>query len=225
MKRLMPALAACLGVIALSAPAEAAPARNPVVFVHGYGGSAGDIAAVRPALLAAGYTETDLHSLDFPNGETNETTARRLATHVDGVLANTGASKVDIIGFSMGGLSSRYYLKNLGGDAKVAHFAGISVPNHGTWYANWCWLVTSDRACSQMAPRSTFLTALNSGDETPGAVAYATWVSRCDDVVSPPESTFLTGAANHWTAGCLAHNATPGAAEVTSGVIAFFQAG
>ncbi|HVK21588.1 MAG TPA: alpha/beta fold hydrolase [Actinokineospora sp.] len=225
MKRLF-TTAALIGVVVggLGVPAQAQPApRNPVVFVHGYGGAAGDVAAVKPGLIAAGYTDSDIHSLDFPNGETNENTGRRLATFVDGILASSGAAKVDIIGFSMGSLSSRYYIKNVGGAAKVAHFASVAGPNHGTSQAAFCWIITTDPACPQMAPGSSFLSALNSGDETPGPTLHASWVSHCDDVISPPESTILTGAENHWTTACLAHNQTPGDAEVTRGMAEFFS--
>ncbi|WP_436496309.1 alpha/beta fold hydrolase [Actinokineospora sp. HUAS TT18] len=226
MKRLVTAIAlasAFIGGLAAPAQAQAIPARNPVIFVHGYGGGAGDVAAVKPGLIAAGYADSDIHSLDFPNTLTNEDTGRRLSTVVDSVLSSTGATKVDIIGFSMGSLSSRYYIKSLGGAAKVAHFVSIAGPNHGTSQAAFCWVVTTDPGCPQMAPGSSFLTALNSGDETPGPTLHATWVSHCDDVISPPESTPLDGAVNTWTTACLTHNQTPGAPEVTSGIAQFFQ--
>lgn len=227
MKRLisgLTALAACLATVSLStlSPAQAAPDRNPVIFVHGYGGSASDVSSVKPGLIARGYVASDIHSLDFPNGETNGATAARLKTYVDQLLASTGATKVDIIGFSMGSLSSRYYVKNLGGKDTVEHYVSIAGPNHGTAQASFCWLVTWDRACPQMAPGSTFLSNLNSGDETPGDVVYATWVSECDDVISPPKSTFLSGATNHWTKACLKHNSTPGSSEVVNGIADLF---
>jgi triacylglycerol lipase len=37
-----------------------------------------------------------------------------------------------------GGLSSRYYLKNLGGQASVDEWVSIAGPNHGTGTANAC---------------------------------------------------------------------------------------
>lgn len=40
--------------------------------------------------------------------QSNATTAQQLAAEVDRLLAATGASKVDIVTHSMGGLSSRY---------------------------------------------------------------------------------------------------------------------
>ena len=56
-----------------------------------------------------------------------------------------------------------------------------------------------------MWPNSTFLTALNSGDETPGLPSYATWWSSCDEVINPDNSALLDGASNNQTA-CLQHS-------------------
>ena len=119
---------------------------------------------------------------------------------MDQLLAATGAAKVDLITHSMGGLSSRYYLKNLGGDAKVDEWVSLGGPNHGTDFANFCW----DTSCSEMRIGSPFLTALNSGDETPGAVRYGTWWSPCDSIINPDSSVSLSGATNKKTA-CLSH--------------------
>ena len=129
------------------------------------------------------------------------TTASDIANKVNSILAATGAAKVDIISHSMGGLSSRYYTKNLGGDQKVDDWVSLGGPNHGTDTANFCF----DTSCVEMRPNSSFLNALNSGDETPGAVNYGTWWSPCDEVINPDSSVSLSGAANTQTA-CMSHS-------------------
>jgi triacylglycerol lipase len=53
---------------------------------------------------------------------------------------------------------------------------------------------------------SSFLNALNTGDETPGVSRYATWWSACDIVINPDSSVSLVGAVNTKTA-CLSHSA------------------
>jgi triacylglycerol lipase len=130
------------------------------------------------------------------------TTAGQVRDKVDQILAATGAAKVDVITHSMGGLSSRYYVKNLGGDLKVDEWVSLGGPNHGTDTANFCW----DTSCGEMRVGSSFLTALNAGDETPGAVRYGTWWSPCDNVINPDSSVALSGASNTRTA-CLGHSA------------------
>lgn len=120
--------------------------------------------------------------------------AGELKTEVDNVLAATGASKVDIVGWSQGGMMPRYYLKNLGGAAKVNALVGLSPSNHGT-------TIVGDQsnpltgglcpACNQQAAGSDFLTRLNAGDETPGDVSYTQISTRYDEVVVPYTSAFL----------------------------------
>ena len=61
-----------------------------------------------------------------------------MAQRVNEIKAATGAAKVDIITHSMGGLSSRYYIKNLGGAANVDDWVSLAGPNHGTTWAYGC---------------------------------------------------------------------------------------
>ncbi len=56
-----------------------------------------------------------------------------------------------------------------------------------------------------MRQGSTFLKALNQGDETPGAVNYRTWWSPCDEVINPDSSVALSGATNTQTS-CMTHS-------------------
>ena len=58
--------------------------------------------------------------------------AAELGGFVDQVLAATGASEVDIVGHSQGGMMPRWYLKFLGGADEVHTLIGISPSNHGT---------------------------------------------------------------------------------------------
>ena len=48
--------------------------------------------------------------------------------------------------------------------------------------------------------------ALNSGDESPGVSAYATYWSACDTVINPDSSVAVSGAVNTQTA-CVSHSA------------------
>ncbi|MEM2085875.1 MAG: hypothetical protein QXF06_00525 [Archaeoglobaceae archaeon] len=52
-----------------------------------------------------------------------------MAQWVDNILRTTGASKIDIVAHSMGGISSRYYLKVLGGGNKVDDYITLSSPH------------------------------------------------------------------------------------------------
>jgi triacylglycerol lipase len=154
-----------------------------------------------PRFQADGWTSAELNNWSYDTSQSNATTAAQIRDKVNAILAATGAAKVDVITHSMGGLSSRYYVKNLGGDLKVDEWVSLGGPNHGTDTASFCW----STSCGEMRIGSSFLAALNSGDESPGAVNYRTWWSPCDSVINPDSSVSVSGATNTKTA-CLSHS-------------------
>lgn len=62
-----------------------------------------------------------------------------------------------LVGFSMGGLVSRYYLQRLGGRRRVRRFVGVAVPHYGSALAWFRWNIGG----MQMRPGSSFLADLN----------------------------------------------------------------
>ncbi|MGW2384773.1 esterase/lipase family protein [Streptomyces sp. NPDC001658] len=205
-RRIAAAASAVSASLLLSLPLSATPAHaathNPVVFVHGLSSSSSSWDDWVSYFKADGYTASELDAWSYSWSQSNVTTAQQLATEVKRVLAATGASKVDLVVHSMGALSSRYYLKNLGGTAYVDDFVSTAGVNHGTTAAGWCaWLYTS---CAEMQTGSSFLTSLNSGDETPGSVSYASYWSNCDDALTPDTTAILNGATNV-EVGCVSH--------------------
>ena len=175
---------------------------NPILFVHGYTSNASAWDTMKARFLADGWESNYLYAYTFSSTKSNASVAQDVANRVNEIKAATGASQVDIIAHSMGSLSSRYYLKNLGGTANVDDWVSLGGPNHGTTWAYGCFFFSP---CNQMLPGSSFLNQLNSGDETPGAVTYGTWRSPCDELVIPSSSTSLSGAMNTQTA-CMGHS-------------------
>ena len=175
---------------------------DPILFVHGYTSNASAWDTMISRFQADGWESNRLFAYTFSSTQSNATVAQAVKTRVDQIRAQTGAAKVDIISHSMGGLSSRYYLKNLGGAAVVDEWVSLGGPNHGTTWAYGCFFFSP---CNQMIPGSSLLNALNSGDETPGAVRYGTWWSPCDELINPDTSTVLSGATNTQTA-CMGHS-------------------
>jgi triacylglycerol lipase len=195
-------VAACVVLLAAALPSAAA-AHDPILFVHGWNSSSSTWTTMVNRFAADGWTAAELNNWSYNTSQSNATTAGQIQTKVDQILAATGAAKVDLISHSMGGLSTRYYVKNLGGGAKVDDWVSLGGPNHGTDTANYCF----STACSEMRVGSTFLKSLNAGDETPGTtVNWLTWWSPCDEVINPDSSVALSGATNRQTA-CLSHSA------------------
>ncbi len=168
---------------------------NPVVLVHGTYGDMTVWNTMGPALANAGYC---VFVLNYGSQGTASmaTSAGELKTFVDKVLASTGAAKVSIVGHSQGGTMPRYYLKNLGGAAKVNDLVSLSAANHGTTNTGVAAKMVGYPtcvACGQLLAGSTFLASLNASDETPGSVSYTNVVTSYDKVVTPYTSGYLSG--------------------------------
>ncbi|MFC5720619.1 esterase/lipase family protein [Streptomyces gamaensis] len=207
MRRLLATTAATTLALAaaMPVPSRAAEPPLPVVFVHGRNAGPGVWDGMRAAFTAAGYPQDRLFAWSYDTGQsTNETLSGQLAAYVDDIRARTGAPRVDLVAHSLGSLPTRWYVKFGGGEDKVAHWASLAGPNHGTSLAYLC--AVWDQGCRDMTPGSYVLTHLNENIETPPPVRYATWWSSCDEQIAPPDSTRLAGAVNIETAGCLKHN-------------------
>jgi triacylglycerol lipase len=203
-------LAACGDSSFLSAPRRSddviippPPPHYPIIFVHGFNASSATWSTMVSRFKADGYTDAELVNWSYDYRLSNATTAQKLGAKVDSVLRATGAHHVDLITHSMGALSARYYVRNLllGVDTRVDAVVTLGGTNHGTATAFAC----SPISCSEMRPYSSFLTKLNSTDETWGTPRYGTWWSSCDEVIYPQSSAKLSGAINTQTA-CLRHS-------------------
>lgn len=193
-------LVVLLAATAVLVPAASAQAAEPILFVHGWSSSGSVWNTMISRFQADGFS--NLNNWSYNTAQSNRTTASQIATKVGQIRAATGAAKVDIITHSMGGLSSRWYVKFLGGTSSVDEWVSLGGPNHGTNLASLCFWQTS---CIEMRAGSSFLSQLNSGDETPGDVRYGTWWSPCDEVINPDSSILLSGATNTRT-GCILHS-------------------
>jgi triacylglycerol esterase/lipase EstA (alpha/beta hydrolase family) len=135
--------------------------------------------------------------------------AAQLSTEVNNVLSETGASKVDIVGWSQGGMMPRYYINNLGGAAKVNMLVGFAPSNYGTDLDGVVNLIAdmgtlglttallsvTCEACVQQIQGSSFLDGLNQ-TPTVASVKYVVIETADDDVVTPYTNAFLPAAAN-----------------------------
>jgi triacylglycerol lipase len=187
---------------------------EPILFVHGINSSGAIWSSMISRFVADGWSAPGLlTAVDYDHERSNVVTAGLVAQWVDQIRAATGAPKVDIVTHSMGGLSTRHYIKNLGGASKVDDWVSLAGPNHGSNSAVYlCDYHHAAPSCLEMYPSSTFLYNLNSGDETPGDVRYGTWRSAstsfsCDWLVTPSSSVALSGAALNHAHTCLGHSA------------------
>jgi triacylglycerol esterase/lipase EstA (alpha/beta hydrolase family) len=188
---------------------------RPVVLVHGtFANGTDNWLAFAPYLEARGYC---VFSFDYGMlpGESLigglgpiADSAQQLSAFTDRVLGATHAAKVDIVGHSQGGMMPRYYLKFLGGAAKVNTLVGLAPDNHGTTLNGLTELLpyfpgasdffqsTLPGLADQIAG-SPFLQKLNAGGDTVPGVHYTVISTIYDEVVTPYTSQALSGPNVH----------------------------
>jgi triacylglycerol lipase len=179
---------------------ETAAYHNPVILCHGFIGGYGltPWGIMKDRLVRDGWKREWIFEIYYkdPVFASNVQNAQELAAYVQYVRQVTGQSKVDLVGHSMGGLSTRYYIKFLGGVNYVDDYVSLGTPQHGTLLADIPLLPLLSKGAIEMRPGSAFLTKLNSGDETPGYVSYTSIYSYIDELVFPYTTCKLSGAAN-----------------------------
>ncbi len=120
---------------------------------------------------------------------TPEAAVAIVAAKVEELLAG-GASAVDLVGHSMGGLVARQYLQEHGGK-KIRRCILLGVPNEGSRLASFALSPTG----KLLLPASTYLQQLNAAP-FPVGVRCTTVYSRHDNLVIPWQSGRLDGARN-----------------------------
>ncbi|GGK60200.1 esterase/lipase family protein [Nocardia camponoti] len=193
---------------------------NPVVLLHGTGGGAQTNWGVYVPLLAnEGYCVFSLtygaYDLPWPISAIGgmapiEKSAAEISAFVDMVLGATGASKVDFVAHSQGNIAGNYYIKRLGGGAKVDKFVGIAPPWLGTNAFGAGDIAAFSRvlgvgsamdaltgslcnACAQMFTGSPFMTSLNADGVYDPRVTYTNIASALDELVVPYTSGTVPG--------------------------------
>jgi triacylglycerol esterase/lipase EstA (alpha/beta hydrolase family) len=209
-----PSLAASAG----TTPSAALPGANdfscrptaahtrPVVLAHGTFATMSTFVDVAPRLAHAGFCVFALNygcqfgQQLFCATAPIEDSAKELSSFIDRVLAATGASQVDVVGHSQGGMMPRQYLKFLRGSARVHQLVGLAPSNHGTTLNGLAnvlgilpGLAALCDACVEQLAGSTFLTNLNAGGDVLPGVQNTVIETRFDEVVTPYNSAFLTG--------------------------------
>ncbi len=129
--------------------------RNPVLLVHGLYDTVIKFKALSAHLNKLGWSVHGLNLKPNDGSAPLDHLAKQVADYVDQTFAPDQI--IDLVGFSMGGLVTRYYLQRLGGVEKVARYITISAPNNGTLTA----YPLSLAGIVQMRMNSSFLQDLN----------------------------------------------------------------
>ncbi|MDN5763212.1 MAG: alpha/beta fold hydrolase [Microlunatus sp.] len=130
---------------------------TPILLVHGIVDNHTIFAPLERALRRRGFT--DLPSFDYGvlTSDVRET-AGRLATAVERLVAESGYEKVHVIGHSLGGLITRYYVQRMGGHERVHTAVTLGTPHQGTALARAGSVLPLVR---QLRPDSDLIAELN----------------------------------------------------------------
>ena len=170
-------------------PPQAAPDRNPVLLIHGIADSERNMLWLARYLRSAGW---EVHTMNLtPNwGQAGlEPLAAQIDTYARGQF---GRRKFDLVGFSMGGLVSRYYVQRLGGWEHVERFVTLAAPHQGTVTAH----LIPNLGCRQMRPGSPFLRDLASDTSQLGHVKFTSIYTPLDVVILPARNSAMPEARN-----------------------------
>jgi triacylglycerol esterase/lipase EstA (alpha/beta hydrolase family) len=169
----------------------------PVVLVHGYDGTPASFDVLSQRLRAASRQVVVVQLPDRGTGDI-ETSAGVVARAVD----RTHAARVDLVGYSAGGIVVRAYLGEPGRAQHARHVVLLGSPNHGAQLAGLAAMLgpqVCTGACAQLVPGSTLLNHLNQvvrGSEVPRGPDVTSIWTALDQTVTPPTSAVLAGARN-----------------------------
>ncbi|MCW1473709.1 MULTISPECIES: triacylglycerol lipase [Acinetobacter calcoaceticus/baumannii complex] len=140
--------------------------KQPVIFVHGLGGSATNFILMKNYLKSQGWVDAELFAVELPSKTGNQLlNSATISRAVDQAITKTGHNKVNIVAHSMGGANSLYYILYNGGSTKVDKLVTLGGAN----------LLTTSQA--------------------PSGIKVTSIYSSADTIVSPALSK-LNGATN-----------------------------
>jgi pimeloyl-ACP methyl ester carboxylesterase len=165
----------------------------PVLLLHGFLGTRGSMFPLERRLAAEGFTVISFN-LGALNSRDIRASAFLIHRKIESILQQTSLDRIDIVGHSMGGLIGLYYIKKLGGHARVRRLIMMGTPVTGTWaaLAGVATLGLWSKSSWQLLPRSRFLDELSQGPIPPGVEVYTLAAAR--DWVCPLKTTRVRGA-------------------------------
>lgn len=178
------------------APA-ACPTPRPILLVHGINGSSDNYAVMVQRLIDEGQPKSLIFLFDAvdPSWTCNVDNAAAIDVLVKKILADTGFARIDLIAHSMGTISTRYWLKFMGGTQWVNTYVTLGGMHHGLFSP--CLAPEFLGVCvwQELCETGKFIAALNADPATPGALHWVSMMGTADTTV-PNASSTLEGAEN-----------------------------
>jgi len=172
--------------------------RNPVLLVHGIWDTGKVFRRMISFLNELGWEVYDLDLAPNDGAKGLDELAEQIADKVESTFGTE--QSFDLLGFSMGGIVSRYYVQRLGGIDRVQRFITLSAPNHGTLTGYF----NQGLGCVQMRPNSALLRDLNSDIQMLSRINFTSiWTPY--DVMIVPASSSKMSVGNNFIVPVLVH--------------------
>ena len=155
-------------------------AATPILLVHGIVDNHTIFSPLERALRRRGFT--DLSSFDYGLLTSDvRATADDLAVAIEKLVEESGSEKVHVIGHSLRGLISRYYVQRMGGHQRVHTVVTLGTPHQGTVLARAGSVLPLVR---QLRPDSELIAELN--EPAPGCdTRFIAFHSDLDQLIRP----------------------------------------
>ena len=169
----------------------------PVLLIHGVNGEAANWDTVVARLVADGWPADQVYAYTFedPSWGCNVDNAETIRGWVEAILTETGQPRVNLVAHSMGTLSSRTYVKNLGGVDHVNTYVTLGGMHHGL--TSSCSPDFPFKPCiwDEICATGELVTQLNEPPATPGPLHWISIYGTADEDI-PNSSSLLDGAEN-----------------------------
>lgn len=181
-----------------------AAARPPIVLVYGMGCTTRTWDTWHRSLVEDGFR---VHVIDLPRNNMGSARdgARSLARDIDAVRAEHGCERVQLVGFSFGGIVSRAYMQLLDGREHVDRLVTVATPHHGSNLAPTARRLRrspiarrTNEATRELGRDSELVATLAAGWDaaSDGPRCTSIYAPAFDGFVSPWTSPELPGATN-----------------------------
>lgn len=158
-----------------------------VLLVHGIWDAGERFDRMRAAMVDAGLPDVRAIDLAPNDGSAPIESLARQVERAAGELPDP----LDVVGFSMGALVTRYWVQRLHGKARARRFVSISGPHAGTLTA----FAIAKRGVRQMRPKSPLLAELDADPDPWGRCEVHTVWTPYDLMIVPARSSRLRRAA------------------------------
>ena len=165
---------------------------RPVLLVHGIAHNASAFIQMKTKIQKRGWLHVFTMNYSTLNKKLIEM-ANELSWQVDKIIGITGASQIDIVAHSLGGIVSRYYMSSIG-QGKIKNLVTLGAPYKGTYLSPLLKTLALNKNLSgDLYINSPFLKSLQR-KSIPKNSTVTSIYSKYDWTVWPQDNCFVEGS-------------------------------